>query len=305
MPQNEHSIMNKLYSLLVLFIFFSACKEPTSAIDGYSKHNNGFYYKLLAIGDAESHPNSSQALVTEAVMKTLSDSIFWDTKHDSENGLFIDLSQSEQKYSINPYFSKAVVGDSISFYVNPTYFFKEYFKMDIPTFCKKDSLIKMDIKIVKVISQEDYKALKLREKVKNEEDRELQELQQIDDYLKSTKLDVTPDANGIYWIDKEESSFGEVVAWGKRITIEFQGYYLDGRPISQGAQTMEYIYGTPDQTTTGLNIVIGTLKNGEIAKIILPSRLAFGEKGSTNSSIKPYTPLLFEVKITDVKTINL
>ena len=94
------------------------------------------------------------------------------------------------------------------------------------------------------------------------------------------------------------------MTWGKKINIEFQGYHLDGRPIAQGRQTMEFSYGTPDQIINGLNIVIGSLKNGEIAKIIVPSRLAFGEKGNSNGTIKPYTPLLFEIKITNVQPIN-
>lgn len=295
--------MKKLYYILASIIILSSCKKLTSAIEGYNKDENGFYYKLLAIGEGNNHVNETDVVLVNAVMTTLSDSVFWDTNHDSENGLFIDLSSALKKYSCKPYFTKAVVGDSISFYINPTQFFKEYFEMDIPSFCKKDSLIKMDVKVTKIISQADYLELKKKQTIKNEEDRELEELKQIDDFIKTNSLEITADANGIYWINKEYTD-GEAITWGKRITIKFQGYFLDGRPIAQGKQSMEFLYGTPDQITNGLNIVIGTLKSGEIAKIILPSRLTFGEKGSTNATIKPYTPLVFEVKITDVKTIN-
>jgi FKBP-type peptidyl-prolyl cis-trans isomerase len=64
---------------------------------------------------------------------------------------------------------------------------------------------------------------------------------------------------------------------------------------------LEFTYGTPDQLIKGLNIVIGTLKKGEFVKIIVPSRLAFGEKGSSNGSIQPYTPLVYNLKIIDIK----
>ena len=46
-----------------------------------------------------------------------------------------------------------------------------------------------------------------------------------------------------------------------------------------------------------IHYVIKRLKKGQNAKIILPSRLAFGENGSSNGTIAPYTPLIYEIKI--------
>lgn len=289
--------------IVAIFVVVTSCKKQTSAIDGYTKDVNGFYYKLVGIGEGNEHPRKNEVIVVEAVMKTLSDSVFWDTYHDAQNGLYIDLSLPLQRGSCDSYFTKAVEGDSVSFYINPTVFFKEFFGIDVPKFDKKDSLVKMDIKIIQVISKSEYHNLKKMSQVLGSEDRELQELQLIDAFLMKNYGEANPDGNGIYWLNKQETS-GEDVSWGKKVQIEYEGFYLDGRPISVGKNVLEFMYGTPDQIITGLNIVIGSLKNGEIAKIILPSRLAFGEKGSTNASIKPYTPLVFELKITDVQTIN-
>jgi FKBP-type peptidyl-prolyl cis-trans isomerase len=49
---------------------------------------------------------------------------------------------------------------------------------------------------------------------------------------------------------------------------------------------------------------LASLKNGQTAEILLPSRLAFGEIGSSNGFVPPYTPLIYEVKIIDVKKIK-
>ena len=43
------------------------------------------------------------------------------------------------------------------------------------------------------------------------------------------------------------------------------------------------------------------LKKGEKAKIILPSQLAFGDQGSSNGVIPPYTPLVYQIEIIDIK----
>ncbi len=295
--------MKNLYYIVFLFALVSSCKKPLSNIDGYSLDKNGFYYQLLSIGDEKKQPANTQYVLVKAEMFTLSDSIFWDTTHDTENGLFVDLSGSVAKKSCNAYFLKSAVGDSVSFYVNTAVFFKDYFNSPIPPFCQKDSLVKMNVRIIHYLSKNEYEKLKINSETKIIEDLELQELQTIDAFVTKNYDGITPDGYGIYWIDKEETN-GEQVTWGKKINIEFQGYHLDGRPIAQGRQTMEFSYGTPDQIINGLNIVIGSLKNGEIAKIIVPSRLAFGEKGNSNGTIKPYTPLLFEIKITNVQPIN-
>jgi FKBP-type peptidyl-prolyl cis-trans isomerase len=91
------------------------------------------------------------------------------------------------------------------------------------------------------------------------------------------------------------------VSLGKRVKISYSGMFLDGKPIDDSEQIIEYVYGTPDQLIKGLNIVIGSLKKGETSKIIVPSRLAFGESGSSNGSIPPYTPLVYNLKIIDIK----
>jgi hypothetical protein len=77
--------------------------------------------------------------------------------------------------------------------------------------------------------------------------------------------------------------------------------YLDEKPLDVKPQTLEFIYGTPDQIIKGLNIVIGTLKKGEFSKIIVPSHLAFGEKGSSNQLVQPFTPLVYNITLIDIK----
>ena len=68
----------------------------------------------------------------------------------------------------------------------------------------------------------------------------------------------------------------------------------DNRPF-------EFIMGQQDQIIEGLRIALLGLKKGEKAKIILPSRLAFGSGGGSNGRIASYSPLLYEVEILDVK----
>ena len=111
---------------------------------------------------------------------------------------------------------------------------------------------------------------------------------------------VKADANGIYTLKKTTTSL-EKVSIGKRVKVAYQGFFLDGKPVDLTEQNFEDIFGTPDQLNKGLNIVIGSLKKGETTKIIVPSRLAFGELVSSNGSVPPYTSLVYNIKIIDIK----
>lgn len=283
---------------LILLVCFGCNKQPQ--IEGYTRAENGFYFKLLSIGDGNEKPQVDNVVVFDAEMKTLSDSIFWDTKHDAADGLYITLNSQLLSGSCNHYFLNMVEGDSASLLINPSVFFRNYFDTIVPDFCKRDSLVKLNVKLTQIISKQEYQALKKNSEAYDVEDTELQELQLIDSYLLQNYKYVKADGNGIYTIAKTTTNL-EPVIQGKKVKVAYQGFFLDGKPVDIKEQTFEYSYGTPDQLIKGLNIVIGSLKKGETTKIIVPSRLAFGELGSSNGSVPPYTSLVYNIKIIDIK----
>lgn len=287
--------------LLLLVLVFSVSCSKNKQLEGYTRDDNGYYYKLLAIGDGNESPISESVVVLDAVMKTQSDSVFWDTKHDASNGLFVSLSSEKINGSCLQHFMKMVEGDSVSFLVRPSVLFREYFDTIVPQFCANDSLVKLDVRLNQIISKAEYQSLKQTSTGQdNEEDTELLELQLIDCYLLQNYKYVKADGNGIYVLSRTHTNL-EKVSSGKKIKIAYQGTFLDGKPVEKTEQLLEFVYGTPDQLINGLNIVIGSLKKGETTKIIVPSRLAFGELGSSNGAIPPYTPLVYDIKIIDIK----
>ena len=293
-------MFNKLALFFLAIILCFSCKRQNQ-VDGYTRDSQGFYYKILAIGDGNESPANDNVVVLEAVMQTQSDSVFWDTKHDAANGLYISLNSKLVLGSCNNYFLKMVEGDSVSFLIKPSALFRNYFDTIVPEFCKNDSLVKLNVKLNQIISKAEYESLKKNSTGQDEEeDTELQELQLIDCYLMQNYKFVKADANGIYHLQKTTTNLEEVSS-GKKVKVLYNGTFLDGKPIDNSEQVIEFIYGTPDQLIKGLNIVIGSLKKGETSKIIVPSRLAFGESGSSNGSIPPYTPLVYNIKIIDIK----
>lgn len=284
---------------IVAVLLLAACHSKKEPIQGYTRDDDGFYYKLLVIGDGNDKPKVGDVLLLDAVFKTQKDSVIWDSKVEGGNAFYLGLEDRALTGSFNKHLLQMVEGDSVSFYVPVSVFFRQYFNTPPPAFCAKDSMVKAGVKLVEIMTQAEH-AQVLSEKEGEQEDKELQELKQIDDYLASNQLPQKVSDDGIYYLEKSINS-GEAVKSGKTVVLSYRGRFLDGREVDLQQKPLEFVYGTPDQLIKGLNIVIGSMKKGESAKIIVPSRLAFGEQGSANGSIPPYTPLLYDIKITDVK----
>ncbi len=297
LKQKMRLLINLLFGLTLL-LQLSSCKK-NSTINGYTYGANGFYYKLLAIGDGNENLISDNVIVADAQMCLLNDSVFWDTKHFNANEIYLALNDS---LKLKPFYNqllKLTEGDSVSYLLKPKLFFKLFFDTIVPQFCKTDTLVKINFKITQVISINEYKELKRLAQFGVKEDVELNELKLIACYLNAQQLLLKPNNYGIYQLSKTQTN-NEQVSAGKKIKIQYQSTFLDGKPLDNGTQTLEFIYGTPDQLIKGLNIVIGTLKKGEISKIIVPSRLAFGEQGSSNGNVAPYTPIIYNITIIDI-----
>lgn len=284
---------------VVAALLLACCHRKKEPIEGYTRDDDGFYYKLLVIGDGNDKPKAGDVLLLDAVFKTQKDSVIWDSKVEGGNAFYLGLEARALTGSFNKHLLQMVEGDSVSFYVPVSVFFKQYFNTPPPAFCAKDSMVKAGVKLLEIMTQAEH-AQVLREKEGEHEDKELQELKLIDDYLAKNKLPQKVSDDGIYYLGKSISN-GEAVRSGKTVVLSYKGRFLDGREVDLQQKPLEFVYGTPDQLIKGLNIVIGSMKKGESAKIIVPSRLAFGEQGSANGSIPPYTPLLYDIKITDVK----
>lgn len=288
----------KVFVFVVIAVVCAFCSR-NSLVNGYSLHSDGLYYKLLAFGDGQENTNPHDVMIFDACLKTIDDSVFWQSQQTTGHAFIVNLKSMESDTSLLRYFKQLTEGDSVSIMLNPQRFFRLFFDTIPPDFTANDSLLIMDLKLNQFISNHEYESNYAKYN-SYYEDKELPELKMINDYLLKANKDVIPDEQGIYWLEHDENS-NELVSYGKIVSIELKGTFLNGTPITSDVQKMTFAYGTPDQVVKGLNIVIAKLKKGEIAKIILPSRLAFGEKGSSNGAIPPYTPLIYEIKITEIK----
>lgn len=284
------------FPVLILGLLFTFCHRKKTT--GYTRHPGGYYHQLLAFTSEEAIYHPGDVAWLSAVFRTQGDSVFWDSDNDLNDRFYIRLDSSIND-RFRSHVSTCAEGDSASLLLSPADFFSWQFNSDsIPFFSAGDTVVKVNFRIKKVMSPAAFRAA--GSDLLREENR------RIADYFNS-KMDkeLARDPLGFYWLQRPGTEEGTTtVREGDFVSLTYEGTYLNGRYLESSGGTFELVYGTPDQLLKGLNYVIGKLKLGQTAKILLPSRLAFGESGSSNGIVPPYTPLVYTIKICEVKSIQ-
>ena len=121
-------------------------------------------------------------------------------------------------------------------------------------------------------------------------------------YIKTNKISVKPTASGLYFI-KTTSGKGKQAVKGSTVQVHYKGMLIDGKEFDNSYQR-----GEPIELEVGKGMVIPgwdealqMMKVGDKAKLIIPSKIGYGERGAGGGVIPPYATLIFEVEMVSVK----
>lgn len=278
-------VLFRFLPLLIVLVLLYACQRKRKVyFDGFSRNEAGLYYKMLKIGDGDYKVNAWDDITFACTFKKNNDSIFFSSSNEK---VYLNPEDSTDKSLFIAHFVGLVQGDSVAYYVNTKTLFESYFQTKVPDYCKNDSLIKVEVMIKHLV-----KEISISET----------ELKQIRTYVdKKGFTDAEELPNKIVILERKKSDSPEFVSKGKTVVLSYKGRFLNDSLFDIPFYPMQFVYGTPDQILKGLNFVIKGMNKGEYAKIILPSYLAYGENGNSNATVPPFTPVLYEITITDIK----
>jgi len=158
------------------------------------------------------------------------------------------------------------------------------------------STLVFDVELVEVTTEEEYMKKQEMELEKMKKD----ESSNIKKYLIKNNIKVQPNSSGLYYVETEKGK-GKKAEAGKVVKVHYKGMLLDGTKFDAS-----YDRGEPYQFQLGAGQVIqgwdegiAMMNEGGKAKLIIPSKLAYGDRG--NQNIKPYSSLVFEVELVEVK----
>ncbi len=276
-----------IYFLLGILILTSSCKSS----DKYTKHNSGFEYKIIFNSKEGTRVKTDDIIELNLKYFTSNDSLIFNTD-DFAGNFRVTVLENDRGL-----FQEAVKllkpGDSASFKIQAKDFFEKTRNVKVPDFISENDILRFQLKIKKIVSKEEIeKEIELLSIKKETEENLL-----LEDYIKKNGITVKPSKTGLYIIALKKGK-GKKAQIGKKVTIHYTGSFINNMKFASTIEKdkpFEFVLGQ-EEVIPAWNEAVAKMKVGDKIKIITPSKLAYGSQGSGHS-IKPFTPLIFEIKL--------
>jgi len=119
--------------------------------------------------------------------------------------------------------------------------------------------------------------------------------------LKEHTKGMTHTDSGLYYSIQKEGT-GATPKSGKTVSVHYRGMLMDGTVFDssyQRNQPIDFPLGE-GRVIPGWDEGIALLKKGSVAKLVIPSELAYGAQGA-GGVIPPNATLIFEVELVDFR----
>ena len=281
----------KFLYIISFLIAIVACKNE----DEFKTTETGLKYK---IHNETGSPKATVGSLIDLELRCTdeNDSVVFDSKKVKST---VKLSLSEPTFigSLEEGFAMLGVGDSATFIVPADSFYEKTSLEPLPPSIRSGSLLKFDVKVVNIQSRDDYEQKQRSEN----EIRKNSEEPDIKNYLVTNKITVAPTNTGLYFIQQKEGT-GKKATPGSKVSVHYKGTFLNGEKFDSSydrGEPLEFPLGA-GRVIPGWEEGITMMREGGKAQLIIPSHLAYGDRGY-GSLIPSYTPLVFEVELISVK----
>ena len=262
-----------VFSVLA-FAFFS-CEE--SKHPGYSEAEPGVFYKLHYPGESGKKAGPDDFYEVKMLNK-FGDEIIYDSELESASGTLFMQSEASR------YFSVLGEGDSATFLLSGA-------GLALPGM-PDTGMIEMNVKVIGILSPDEVAERELAM------DADAGEVLIIRRYLQRKNIPYSPDNSGMITLESKQGE-GKMPVKGDTIRLKIRGEMLNGRVFddSESYGGLTFTWGDEGQILPGIRTAISGLREGGYAKIILPSRLAFGTQGSSTGIVPPHMPVIYTVEL--------
>ncbi|SOE21766.1 FKBP-type peptidyl-prolyl cis-trans isomerase [Spirosomataceae bacterium TFI 002] len=183
-------------------------------------------------------------------------------------------------------------GDSAIVFVNVDSIFSKM-QQPLPPGITAGSDLRFIVKVRDVMNPEQFTA-------SLEKKREA-EVANIKEYVAKNLAGADTLEQGVYYKVLNPGS-GSMPERGNTVVVNYEGRLFDGNIFDQtrpGDSPFEFAVGT-GAVIRGWDIVLMKMKKGEKATVVIPSAVAYGDRGA-GGRIAPFTPLVFDIELVDIK----
>jgi len=287
-------IKKTLLIIATLIISLGAC-DYIVKYPGYDKTKSGIYFKLIKFGESSEKAKPGDYVTADIVYKTMDDSVFFDGRRR------LQVSEPSFKGSIDECFLMLAEEEKASFIISANDFFTKTLETTLPKFIDDDDPMIVNIDVIDIQTEEEYYMEKeaFLHWIEDFGDYEKVILRQ---YIDQQEINIEPTKTGLYHVILETGN-GNRVYTGDTVTVHYEGKFLNGKffdSTKRRNSPFQFVFGRKWQVIPGMEEAIGRMTAGERALFIIPSKIGFGETGSSTGIVPPYTSTLFEVELIEV-----
>ncbi|RLD90902.1 MAG: FKBP-type peptidyl-prolyl cis-trans isomerase [Bacteroidetes bacterium] len=285
-------------ALMMTATIFTSCNKATGK---WQTTKDGLKYKFYEQNKEGNTPAEGDYVTVEMIYRTPDSTLFNSTKLPKP----MELPMIKSVHQADIYEGLALMheGDSATFECNADSVFHKLFRFKtVPENLKDVKSIFFDVKLVKITSKEvKMKEAQEAQKIQQEEmmKNKAEEAGKLQKYLTDNNITVAPTADSLFIVVTEKGN-GPKPQKGDKVTVHYTGYLLDGTKFDSSVdrgKPFEFEIGV-GRVIKGWDEGIAALNKGSKAKLIIPSKLAYGERGA-GGVIPPYSPLVFDVELID------
>jgi len=271
--------------IFLILIILSSLIACNNRFEEYKEVSPDVYMKLYTFDESSKSYNNSDYISASIRVKVEEETIYNRKKEytfqPNSNGLEI-------------IFKKLNEGDSASFMIKREQVVNNNFGFNVLD-SKKDYL-------EVIVKSHKYYNEKQHNKYLKSNDFEMLEQNVLNKYIKNLNLDSSSNEGGVHIIYDQKTG-GNLIKKGDVVFVHYVGTTIDKNEFDntyKRNEPFEYTVGASGQLIEGLEIAIKRMREGEKAKIIIPSQLAFGEQGSSTGIVTPFTTVIYNLEIIKV-----
>nr|NQU93421.1 FKBP-type peptidyl-prolyl cis-trans isomerase [Bacteroidota bacterium] len=285
-------------SILLSGLIFYACNNGgENKFAGYDTTPNGLKYKIHT-----SNPDGPLPVIGDLITMKMSygteDTVFFNTNLIPDGTTTLPLVESVYPGDIYEGMGMMHPGDSATFVVvSDSFFLRTANFQEIPPYAQGLENILINIKVEKFQTEQQAR-LELETRMTS---LQLAEDSILQNFIEINNLKIKPTESGLIF-DEIRKGYGKKPVKGDVLTVHFGIQLLDGTKIfstKDQDEPVQFEMGAPFDTK-GMDEGVSMMTEGGEARLIMPSNLAFGERGRGNI-IPPYTSLVCNVELLKIE----
>jgi FKBP-type peptidyl-prolyl cis-trans isomerase len=287
--------MNSMKQFVCLglgILLLTSCNKAT-----YKKTPGGMPYQVFASKDTQKIYQGN--IIKISYSQKINDSVYF--SNEGKVPFYIPVSAEANPYDISEIWTKIKLGDSVIATQMMDTFIKRNPQGILPQFKKGDRVLTF-VKVLGVFTT--------NEAATEDEKKEKMKLQEtetafLQNYLKEKNIVVQKTPSGAF-IEIINPGTGAAIDSGNYVSLNYTGTSFSGVRFDSNTDTsfhhtepLSFTIGS-GQMMLGFDEAVKQLKPGGVARVYIPSTLAYGPNPGT-PKIKPYEHLIFDIEVLDVK----